>query len=166
MDVRLGVLQFPTGADGRYRRAFGHAGAPLDCERPEVEERDGVPVRSLDRERPPTSWNRPCEGDCPRGGRAHRAAGGGADVDAAVLTTRVGVVAEIELSKHRPVHGPGPGERGLHADLEREEDRKQDDEALHRLFPPRCQFWKLNERSSPAARCQFWLQRIAIEAVA
>jgi hypothetical protein len=51
-----------------------------------------------------------------------------------MLPTGVRVVAELEGSYHRPIHGPGPGERGLHADLEREEDRKQDDETLHRLL--------------------------------
>jgi hypothetical protein len=50
-----------------------------------------------------------------------------------VLPRGVGIIADVEWSKHRPVHGPGPGERGLHADLEREEDRKQDDETFHRL---------------------------------
>jgi hypothetical protein len=49
-----------------------------------------------------------------------------------VLSACVRIVTEHEWSKHRPVDGPGPGERGLHADLERDEDRKQQSEAFHR----------------------------------
>jgi hypothetical protein len=49
-----------------------------------------------------------------------------------VLAAGVGIVTKDEGSKHRPVDGPGPGERGLHADLERDEDRKQQGEAFHR----------------------------------
>ena len=54
-------------------------------------------------------------------------------VFAAMVSSRIGVLAKRERLQHRPVHGPGPGERGLHADLERQEDRKQDD-ALHLRF--------------------------------
>jgi hypothetical protein len=49
-----------------------------------------------------------------------------------VLAAGIRVVTKDEGSKHRPVDGPGPGERGLHADLERDEDRKQQGEASHR----------------------------------
>jgi hypothetical protein len=129
------MLQFPTRADGRYGCAFGDSGALPDGKGPEMEKRHRVPVGSLDRQRPSAPWDRPGECHGAGGRREHRAAGHCADVDATVLAARVGIVAEIELSKHRPVHGPGPGECGLHADLEREEGRKQDHEALHRAAP-------------------------------
>jgi hypothetical protein len=98
MDVGLGMLQLPARADGRHGCAFGDSGALLDPKRPEMEERHRVSVERLDRQRPSAPGHRPGERDRTCGRRAHRSAGHCRDVDAAVLATCVGIVAEIELS--------------------------------------------------------------------
>jgi len=95
-------------------------------------ERDGVTLGRADRDRLPAGGHGAREGDCAGGRRNHRRRGRGADVDSAVLAAGIWVVTKDERSNHRPVDGPGPGERGLHADLERDEDRKQQGKASHR----------------------------------
>jgi hypothetical protein len=97
-----------------------------------VEERDGIAVGGSDRECLAACGHAPGEGDRAGSGSAYRRSGIRADVDAAVLAAGVRIIPQDEGSKHRPVDGPGPGERGLHADLERDEDRKQRDQAFHR----------------------------------
>jgi hypothetical protein len=68
-----------------------------------------------------------------------------------VLAAGIGIVTKDEGSKHRPVDGPGPGERGLHADLERDEDRKQQGEAFSSPLLLVVKFANANERSKSAA---------------
>jgi hypothetical protein len=97
-----------------------------------MDERDGETVWGGDRHRAAGPGQAAGEGDRPARGRPHRRIGPSPDVEAAVLSARVRIVTEREWSKHRPVHGPGPGERGRNADLERDEDRQQDDDSLHR----------------------------------
>jgi hypothetical protein len=109
-----------------------YRGPTCDGDGPEALQRDCVTVGSADRDRLPA--RRHGAGKADRAGcrSTHWRPGRSADVDATVLATGVGVVTKHEGSKHRPVDGPGPGERGLHADLERDEDRKQQDEGFHR----------------------------------
>lgn len=127
VDVRLRRV-----ADGRHDVALGHRASAYRRIRAEMLERGGIPVGRSDRDRPTAGRDSAGEADGSGDRRAHRCACGRADVDAAVLAAGIGVVTKDERSKHRPVDGPGPGERGLHADLERDEDRKQQGEAFHR----------------------------------
>ena len=99
-----------------------------------MNERDGIAIRGLDRDRAARAGDAAREGDRARSRSAHRSACRSADVDTAMLATGVRIVAEHEGSKHRPVCGPGPGERGRNADLERDEDRQQRDEVFHGRF--------------------------------
>jgi hypothetical protein len=120
------------------RISLGDLGVPRDRIRAEVLESDCVAVGGADGDRLPARWDGADEADRAGRGRAHGGSRGSTDVDAAVLAAGVGIVSQDERSKYRPVDGPGPGERGLHADLERDEDRKQPGEAFHGA-PPRCQ---------------------------
>jgi hypothetical protein len=90
-----------------------------------MDEGDGIAVAGGDRQRAATAGNRSGEVDDARRRGYDRRASRGAEIDAAMLSTGVRIVSERKWSEHRPVHGPGPGECGRRAGLEREEDRKQ-----------------------------------------
>jgi hypothetical protein len=128
------MLRLAARADGADGLTLADRRAAGDADRPEMDERHRIPVGGSDGDHAPADGHRPGEGDRAGGRRAHSRFRRSADIDAAVLAAGVGIVAEHEWSKHRPIHGPGPGECGRSADLEREEDRKQDDETLHRLL--------------------------------
>src|SRR6185295_13288241 len=113
------------------RISLGDVGSSRDRVRAEVLECDCVAVGRANGDRLPARWNGADKADRAARGCAHGGSRGTTDVDAAVLAAGVGIVSQDERSKYRPVDGPGPGERGLHADLERDEDRKQPDEAFH-----------------------------------
>jgi hypothetical protein len=108
-----------------------HSDCPRDGDAPEVDEGDGQAVTRLEGKRAPSA--RHCSGEAHDAGHGgpDRVAALGADVEAAMLSRGVGVVTELERSKHRPVDGPGPGECGRRAGLERDQDRKQGDHASH-----------------------------------
>jgi hypothetical protein len=132
VDVRVGVLRLAARAKCADCGALGDGLALPDGDGPEVNERRGVAVGRLDRHRSPAAGHR--SGERHRSGRRRDDGrpGSRTDVDAAVLTGRVGVRPEDEGSQHRAVDRPGPGVRGRRADLERQQDRKQTDETLHR----------------------------------
>jgi hypothetical protein len=143
VDKCIGLL-----AERGDRISLGDLGVPRDCVRAEVLECHGVTVGGADGDRLPARWNGADEADRAGRGRAHGGSRGSTDVDAAVLAAGVGIVSQDEGSKYRPVDGPGPGERGLHADLERDEDRKQPGEAFHGA-PPRCQCCEHDQLNKP-----------------
>jgi hypothetical protein len=144
-------VRFARVSDRRDDVSLAHRQPPGDRGRTEALQRHGVPVGGANRDR--LSAGRNGAGEADRSGcrRMHRRPGGSADVDAAVLAAGVGVVTKDEWSKHRPVDGPGPGERGLHADLERDEDRKQKGEDFHRRSLLVVKFVNENERNRAAA---------------
>jgi hypothetical protein len=125
------VLRLAAGADLTDDNALGDLGRARDGNCSEMDERDGQAVGRLERERAAAARDRSGEAHRPGYRRPDRVAGVGADVEAAVLPRRVGVVTELEGSKHRPVDGPGPGECGRRAGLERDQDRKQGGYASH-----------------------------------
>jgi hypothetical protein len=127
IDVRLGGL-----VDCGHDVPLGHLATPRDRIGAEVLKRHGVAVKRADGDRLSTRRDGAGEGDRAGDRRVNGSSRRCADVDAPVLAGGVGVLSQDEGSKHRPVDGPGPGERGLHADLERDEDRKQQGEAFHR----------------------------------
>ena len=109
VDGRDGLLRRAARADRADRAALGDRVALRDDDRPEVDERDGVPVRREDRDAAPVGRQRARERHDARRGRSDGRAVRTGDVDAAVLPTRVGVRAERERAEDRAVRGPRPG---------------------------------------------------------
>jgi hypothetical protein len=127
VDVRCSRDRIGARADSADGGSFGDVVAVLDAGRAELEQRDGVAVRRLDRDRPAAAGNRADERDAAGCGRAHGSTDLGGDVDAAVLAARIGVVAEQERAEDRPVSGPRPGTCGR-----RDGERRQDDRGKQR----------------------------------
>jgi hypothetical protein len=108
MHVRDGLLGRPARADGSNRVALGDGRPAPDGHGAEMEQRDGVAVRRLDRDRPPARRHGPGERDDAARRRDHRGAGRRADVDPAVEAARVWIGTEGERMQNRPLHRPGP----------------------------------------------------------
>jgi hypothetical protein len=133
------VLGVAAPASDSDRGSVGDGVALGDQHRPEVQERDREPVCRLDRDRATARGHRPREGDRPCRSGKDRGTLVRADVDAAVLARSELTALEGEGLQHRPIHGPGPGERGHSADQERDESRKQN-ESSHVRPPPLLSF--------------------------
>ena len=93
-------------ADATDEVAFGHVRASRDLGRAQLEQRHGVAVAGLDRQRPAASGHRSDERDQARRRRAHPVACRCPDVDATVLAGGIHVGAEGERPQHRPVDRP------------------------------------------------------------
>ena len=109
--VRHGVLGYAARADGAHGGPFGDRRAAFDRQRSEMQQRHGVAVGRLDRDRAAARRHRPGERDQARGRRAHGGAKRRADVDAAVKAAGIGVGAEAEPLQHRPLNRPDPAVR-------------------------------------------------------
>ncbi len=120
-----------TLADSPDDGSFGDLVAAHDVGRAQLQQRDRVTVRRLDRDRTPAARNRAGERNGAGSRRAHGGPDLGADVDAAVLATCVRVVAERERAQDRPVTRPRPGLCGR-----RDGERRQDDRG-NQLSPHR-----------------------------
>jgi hypothetical protein len=94
--VRRGRDRIPARADAADHRPFLDRLALRDQDLAELEQRDGVAVRGLDRDRLPSARQCPGERDGARRRGPHVGAGLAADVDAPVLATGVWVLAEHE----------------------------------------------------------------------
>jgi hypothetical protein len=92
---------------------------------PELQQGHGVAVRGANGDGATAVRNAPDERHRPGGGRANVAADVGGDVDAPVLTTCVGIVAERERAQHRTVDRPTPRERSG-SEHEREQGQRRD----------------------------------------
>ena len=113
MDVRLAVLCNAARPDGAEGLTLGHRDAVGDADRPQMDERDGVPAGGLDRDGLSScghgsgeAHGSPCWSDdlCTRVT---------SDVDSAVLPARVGTATRVrERLQHRTLHRPGPREPG------------------------------------------------------
>jgi hypothetical protein len=148
-------------------RAFLHTRAAGHGERPEMNQGGRVAVARSNGDCEPAAGNRAGERDRSGCRGNHPLADGGSHVDAAMLAPGVRVAAiECKWSQHRPIHGPGPGERGRHADLERKEDRKQGQDASHACSSSLSQLETNGDRSKPVGCCQSRLQRRAVQLVA
>ena len=124
-----------AGPDGPESLALGDDRAFRDLERAQVLKRCGVAVLRLDGDRSATGRDRAGEAHDTSGRRGDDGSRGRADVDATVLARGVGVASDGEVLQHRPIDGPGPGERGRSADQVADDDREQDGEACHRFLP-------------------------------
>jgi hypothetical protein len=134
IDVRDVQLRHSARADGPDRFTLAHCGSAPYAERPEVHERDGVPVRGLDRHDPAAAGDAARERDRSRGRRADGSSGGSADVDPAVLAchVRVGGI-EGEPDQHGSRHRPGPAESRTRDD---QSGGSRGNEQTHQDRPP------------------------------
>jgi len=116
MHIRDSVLGHPARADRANRAALGDSRPPPDGQGAEMEQRDGVAVRRLDRDRPPAGRHGAGERHDATRRRHNRGTGSRADVDAAVEPVRIRIGPEAELLQDRPLHRPGPALRRCGSD--------------------------------------------------
>jgi hypothetical protein len=90
-----------------------------------------------DRDAAPAAGHPAREADRPRARRPHGRAGGGRDVDAAVLPGREPVGAEHERRDHLAPDRPGPALRGERAGREDQEEQGGEDHARDPATAPR-----------------------------
>jgi len=133
MDVRLGHLGVAARADRAHGGALGDGVALPHPDRPEVEQRDRVPVGRLDRDRLAVRRERAGVGDRTGRRREDEAARVSPDVDPAMLARCVRIGSEDERAEDEAVRGPGPAVRRRRG-KERGQDGR-DEESSHR-FPP------------------------------
>jgi hypothetical protein len=98
MDMRRGGPRLPARPNHPDDRAFRNRRPARYADRPQLDERDRVPVRRLDRHAFAARRHRPGKADFAARRRAHRRFQGRSDVDAAMLPAGVGIVAELEGS--------------------------------------------------------------------
>src|SRR6185437_15932156 len=121
-------------------------------------------VRRLDRNGLPARRHRSRERDDSPGRSEHLRTAGGAEIDAAVLTARVGMrMIERERPQNRSVDRPGPRTRRRHR--KRARTYEQDSKTPHGFL-----LVASFENDATIARadlcCQYWLQSTAVELVA
>jgi hypothetical protein len=124
MEVRHGPLRFSGPADRADRSAFFDGGVLLRGDRAEVDHRDRVPVVGLDGHAQPVARCRSGEGHLPTSRCRHRLPCGAADVDSAVLATRVRIGAERKRAEDRAGCRPRPGACGRSDDQARKSSEK------------------------------------------
>jgi hypothetical protein len=108
MHIRNRVLGYPARANRTNRVALGDGRPAPDGYGAKMEQRDGVAVSRLDRDRPPAGRNGPGERDEAARRRDNLGTVRPADVDPAVETGGVRIGAEFERLQNRPLHRPGP----------------------------------------------------------
>ena len=134
MDVRLLRHRIDALADDADRRAFDDHVTFGDAGRAELEQGHRVPVGCLDRDGAATTWHEAGKGDDAGGWGEHLRTHSGVDVEAAVLSGRVGVRTERVVAQHRPVGRPGPSGGRRHGEQERH-DHGDGAESAHRVPP-------------------------------
>jgi hypothetical protein len=133
VNVRNVELGRPARADRPHRRTLREDGALRDVEGAEMRERDGERVSREDRDALTARGHRPGERHLSGRRRDDRRSRRGADVDAAVLATRVRVRRiERERREHRAGHGPRPRARGRDPQqrIQHHHNRPHDDSLL------------------------------------
>ena len=130
--TRHGVLAL---ADRPHDRAFDDRTPACDRDRAELEQRHGVAVRGLNRQRAAASRDRAGERDGAGDGRADFGADGSSDVDSAMLAGRVLVIRERERPQNRSIGRPGPGGRGRNDDKGCDRNDREGEHALHGAPP-------------------------------
>jgi hypothetical protein len=126
MDVGNGMLGLPGRPGSGDRVALGDARASLDLERAEVGQRRAVAVFGRDRDGEPVRRYGAGERDLAGGGRADERRASELDVDPAVLTGRVLVVADRVPAENRSVGGPRPRRRHRGCDERSESPRREE----------------------------------------
>ncbi len=110
IDVRLCELWDPARANRPDDLSLTDGNAPPHRVRPEVQQRDRVAVRGLDRDGLTAPRNRSGERNSSRLWRADRCPGRGPDVDPPMLPRRVRIRAKREGRQDRPGNRPAPAE--------------------------------------------------------
>ena len=137
VDVRLREVGVAGRTGGSHDDTLVHRGPAPDAERAELQQRHRRAGRRPDRERLPAARNRPRERHDAGGRRPHVLSEGRADVDAAVLSGCIRVVAiEGKAAEDRAVDRPRPRTRSSDRKRERAEDQHAD--SPHGV-PPCCQ---------------------------
>ena len=111
VDVGLRPFHVTARADRAHHLALLDRRARSHADRPQMDERDGIPVGRPDGEAEPLMRELPDEGDDARGRGANVCTGRRGDVDSTVLAARVRVVLDDEGPQHGAVDRPGPGTR-------------------------------------------------------
>jgi hypothetical protein len=114
-----GLLGHSARAHCAKRVTLGESRPTRDGNGAEMEQRHGVAVGRLDRDRPPAGRHSPRERDDAAHRRAHRCTGLGTDVDPTVETACVRIGAEAERVQNRSLHRPGPPLRRCRCDERR-----------------------------------------------
>jgi hypothetical protein len=128
--ARHGVSALAYLAD---RLPLDHLRAFADGHVSELQQRDRVAVAGSDRHRTAAVGNASDERHRSAGRCTDGAADIGGDVDAAVLTTGIGISAEGERSQHCAISGPAPG--GGSGSKDESEHGQERDHPAH-LAPP------------------------------
>ncbi|MEO5574845.1 MAG: hypothetical protein ABIR67_06040 [Gaiellaceae bacterium] len=136
MDVRRGGERILALAHAADDVAFRNTGAARDVDRAELQQRDGVAVGGLNRQRPTAARDRAGERDGAGRGCTYRVAGGRTDVDAAVLPGRIGVRRHGERPQDGTLDGPRPADRSRNDDQERDRRADRDGERATHETPP------------------------------
>jgi hypothetical protein len=112
-EVHVGHRQLRDAAraDGSDLVALGDRCAAADAERAEVDQRCGVSVAGLDRQRLPGGGHGPRERHGSGHGRDHHGPAGRPEVDAAMEARAVRIGVEAKRAQDRPLHRPGPAAR-------------------------------------------------------
>jgi hypothetical protein len=131
VDVRDVVLDLSGRADRPDDRPLTHGVIAPQARRAKMRQGHGVPVGRLDRHDFAAHRHGADERDGAGCGRKNGLSGPGADVDSAVLTRGVRIVAEDELLEHLTLDGPGPRSRGGH---NHESRREGDDQGSTHLL--------------------------------
>ncbi|MDQ3425737.1 MAG: hypothetical protein M3435_05955 [Actinomycetota bacterium] len=108
MDVGNLVLDGAGRTRLGHRAALRHKFVALHKERPEMGQRDLVTIRGEDGDREPARRNLPGECNLAGDGGTNHSSAAESDVDTSVLSARIGVVAERELTEDVAVRRPGP----------------------------------------------------------
>jgi hypothetical protein len=124
VDVGLDAFDVSARPDRPDDVALGDQGSVRDRDRPQVDERDGVAVGGPHGEAEPLMRQLPHKRHDPVRRGAHVRPRRGADVDAAVLASRVRIASVDERPQHRSVDGPSPrrGARSQHEEREQHAD--------------------------------------------
>jgi len=150
VDVRLERDRVSARADARDDGSLLDGIALRDQQLSQLEERDGIAVGGLDRERLAAPWDRPGERHGSRGRRTDVGAELSADVDPAMLVAGIRVGPEHEGPEDRPAGRPRPRVRGRH-------DQKRGHHSRERysphLRPPESSFGRTRLTLAAAAAC-------------
>ncbi len=134
-DTEVDVRDLVLGNSGRpcfgQGRPFRDTVAAFHEKWPEMGQRDLVAV-GVDRDGEPVRRHLAGECDLAGDGRIHLASAADSDVDTAMLSGRVGIVAEREIAEDVAVRRPGPGV-AVRRKRQRQADRRQ-----RRYEHPRC----------------------------
>lgn len=108
VNIRLRSFGLAARADRPHDLPLDNRRSDRQSDRSQVDEGDRVPAFGADRQAEPFARQPAGVGDDPRGWSAHLGSRRSADVDAAVLTARIGIVRGHEWPEHRPLDRPAP----------------------------------------------------------